>query len=100
MINNFQFDTVTNSILNMIIFDKIKIGNPIIDMIVTSIFLSLITILLKKLNNYYLHLKLDMINIADIFYKKKSDLATKISELNSEVLNKTTIFNDLKKSKH
>ena len=39
MINNFQFDTVTNSILNMIIFDKIKIGNPIIDMIVTSIFL-------------------------------------------------------------
>ena len=39
-------------------------------------------------------------NNADIFYKKKSDLATKISELNSEVLNKTTIFNDLKKSKH
>ena len=71
MINNFQFDTVTNSILNMIIFDKIKIGNPIIDMIVTSIFLSLITILLKKLNNYYLTLKLDMINVADIFYKKK-----------------------------
>ena len=70
MINNFQFDTVTNSILNMIIFDKIKIGNPIIDMIVTSIFLSLITILLKKLNNYYLKLNLDMINVADIFYKK------------------------------
>ena len=73
MINNFQFDTVTNSILNMIIFDKIKIGNPIIDMIVTSIFLSLITILLKKLNNYYLTLKLYMINVADIFYKKKNN---------------------------
>ena len=70
MINNFQIDTVTNSILNMIIFDKIKIGNPIIDMIVTSVFLSLIAILLKKLNNYYLTLKLDMINVADIFYKK------------------------------
>ena len=60
MINHFQFETVTNSILNMIIFDKIKIGNPIIDMIVTSIFLSLITILLKKLNNYYLTLKLSL----------------------------------------
>ena len=63
-------DTVTNNILNMVIFDKMKIGNPIIDMIVTSICLSLITILIKKINNYYLHLNLDMINVVDIFYKK------------------------------
>ena len=24
----------------------------------------------KKINNYYLHLNLDMINVVDIFYKK------------------------------
>ena len=70
MLNNIQMDTVTNNILNMVIFDKMKIGNPIIDMIVTSICLSLITILIKKINNYYLHLNLDMINVVDIFYKK------------------------------
>lgn len=70
MLNNFQMDTVTNNILNMVIFDKMKIGNPIIDIIVTSICLSLITILIKKINNYYLHLNLDMINVVDIFYKK------------------------------
>jgi hypothetical protein len=31
MLNNLQMDTVTNNILNMVIFDKMKIGNPIID---------------------------------------------------------------------
>lgn len=36
MFNNLQIDTVTNNILNMVIFDKMKIGNPIIDMIVTN----------------------------------------------------------------
>jgi hypothetical protein len=65
----FNVDMVTNNILNMIIFDKIKIGNPIIDMIVTSICLSLITILIKKINNYYSNLKINY-DIFDLFYKK------------------------------
>jgi|688.fasta_scaffold1868421_2 hypothetical protein len=69
MYNNLQIDTVTNNILNMVIFDKMKIGNPIIDMIVTSICLSLITILIKKLNNYYTNFDINL-NIIDLIYKK------------------------------
>jgi hypothetical protein len=69
MFNNLQIDTVTNNILNMVIFDKMKIGNPIIDMIVTSICLSLITILIKKMNIYYTNFDKNL-NIIDLIYKK------------------------------
>jgi ATP-dependent Zn protease len=65
-----NIDTITTNILNMIVFDKLKMGNPIIDMILTSICLSLVTYFIKHFNKYYCICKTNIYNIKDIFKNK------------------------------
>lgn len=59
MINSYtvMFDTDTyiklipENILNMVIFDKLKTGKPLMDTFLTTIFLTIATILFKYMNN-------------------------------------------------
>ena len=66
-INNFN-----QNILNMIIFNKLKTGNPIIDAFIATIIVTYITYCLQLLYNYdkKKYLQLFSFNIYDFFYKK------------------------------
>jgi len=51
---DLQLKMMSGSVFNMIIFDKIKTGNPIFDAMITTFILSCITFLFQYLNNYLL----------------------------------------------
>jgi ATP-dependent 26S proteasome regulatory subunit len=47
-----QLKMMSGNVFNMILFDKLKTGNPILDAILTTIILSSITFFFQYLNNY------------------------------------------------
>lgn len=49
-----QLKMMSGSVFNMILFDKLKTGDPILDAILTTLILSCITFLFQYLNNYLL----------------------------------------------
>jgi hypothetical protein len=51
---DLQLKMMSGSVFNMILFDKLKTGDPILDAILTTLILSCITFLFQYLNNYLL----------------------------------------------
>ena len=51
---DLQLKMMSGSVFNMILFDKIKTGDPILDAVLTTLILSCITFLFQYLNNYLL----------------------------------------------
>lgn len=51
---DWQLKMMSGSVFNMILFDKLKTGDPILDGILTTLILSCITFLFQYLNNYLL----------------------------------------------
>jgi DNA replication protein DnaC len=49
---DLQLKMMTGSVFNMVLFDKLKTGDPILDAILTTLILSCITFLFQYLNNY------------------------------------------------
>lgn len=64
----FQLQMLSGSVFNMILFDKLKTGNPIIDAILTTLILSCITFLFQYLNKYLFNL-IDIIENINIDYE-------------------------------
>jgi len=63
---------ITGNIMNMIVFDKFKTGNPFIDTLITTIMLSIFTYIFHFLHNNFVRL-VNCINLFElnIFLKKK-----------------------------
>lgn len=51
---DLQLKMMSGSVFNMILFDKLKTGDPILDAILTTLILSCITFLFQYVNNYLL----------------------------------------------
>ena len=63
-----QLKMMSGNVFNMILFDKIKTGDPIIDGILTTLILSIITFLFQYLNNYLIDF-IDMLKNINFDYK-------------------------------
>lgn len=71
---DYQLKLMSGNIVNMILFDKIKTGNSILDTFITTLLLTGVTYLFHFINNnlYDLMGKLKNINLdyKSLFYKK------------------------------
>ena len=99
---DYQLKLMSGNIVNMILFDKIKTGNPILDTFITTLLLTGVTYLFHFINNnlYDLMGKLKNINFdyKSLFYKKnvveydgKISLSTNYYD---SKLNQTNAFSD------
>ena len=95
-----QLRTMSNNILNMIIFDKFKSGLPIIDALVTTFVLTVSAYIFQFVNKilYDMAENIKNMNFEQVFYKKniieyegKIGLSTTYYENN---LNQTNTFSD------
>ena len=70
--NDADIKNINGNILNMIIFNKLKTGDPILDAIIATIMVSSITYLIQLFYNILIKQsdKLHNYNIIDLFYKK------------------------------
>jgi hypothetical protein len=70
--NDANIKNINGNILNMIIFNKLKTGDPVLDAIITTIMVSSITYLIQLFYNVLIKKcdKFHSFNIIDIFYKK------------------------------
>jgi hypothetical protein len=59
---------ISGSVFNMILFDKLKTGDPILDAILTTFILSFITFLFQYLNSYLIDF-MDYITIINFDYE-------------------------------
>jgi chaperone BCS1 len=99
---NYQLKLMSGNIVNMILFDKIKTGNPVIDTFITTILLTVVTYLFQFINNNLYDLFVEVKNIKldykSWFYKKnvveydgKISLSTNYYD---SKLNQTNAFSD------
>ena len=70
--NDANIKNINGNILNMIIFNKLKTGDPVLDAIIATIMVSSITYLIQLFYNILIKQsdKLHTYNIIDLFYKK------------------------------
>ena len=59
---DLKIKTMSGNIFNMIVFDKIKTGNPLFDSTITILIVSCATFLFQYLNNYVLIFEHDIDN--------------------------------------
>jgi len=73
---NTQFKMISSNIFNMIIFDKLKTGDPIIDTLMTTVILMVVTYLFQFINeNIIEHVNIKKIlfyNLINLFYFKNT----------------------------
>ena len=99
---NEQLKSMSGNIVNMILFDKIKTGNPVIDTFITTLLLTGVTYLFHFINNNLIDLiaKLKNFNLdyKSLFYKKNVvEYNGKISSTTNyydSKLNETNAFSD------
>lgn len=65
---DFQLKMMTNNVFNMILFDRLKTGDPIFDAIITTCILSGLTFLFQYLNNYLVDF-IDYLKNIDLNYQ-------------------------------
>jgi len=65
---DLQLKMMSGSVFNMILFDKLKTGDPILDAILTTFILSCITFLFQYLNSYLIDF-MDYIKIINLEYE-------------------------------
>jgi chaperone BCS1 len=99
---DYQLKLMSGNIVNMILFDKIKTGNPVIDTFITTLLLTGVTYLFHFINNnlyeFIINLKNINLNYKSWFYKKsvveydgKISLSTNYYD---SKLNQTNAFSD------
>ena len=99
---DYQLKTMSNNILNMIVFDKFKTGTPVIDAFITTAFLTVVTYLFQFVNKHLFifieSIKTFNYDFKSLFYKKsvieydgKIALTTTYYE---HKLNQTNAFSD------
>lgn len=64
---DLQLKMMSGSVFNMILFDKLKTGDPILDAILTTLILSFITFLFQYISNYLLDF-IELIKTTNIEY--------------------------------
>lgn len=99
--SDFQLKMLSSNVFNMFLFDKIKSGDPVIDGIIITLFLSLITLLLQNLNYYIINFinNFKFINFQYNWFQKKYivEYDGKVylrQNFNDNKLNQTNIFSD------